>query len=162
MCTYISRQRQGKTHGEWYKEGETEERIMCRQKKARQQGNQRRREKEGDEEAGWKRKAGREIRGKVFKRVMCTVIVFTPSLSRLSPPRSKRSGCGLYLPARRNSIWDNLLGSLSPDAPQGHRIERMNVKEDRISKHTHARTRTHKDAGLGTHNCRRVDFTLVS
>lgn len=117
------------------------------------------RKRERDGEARWKRKSWRGIRGKVFKRVMCTVIVFTPSLSRLSPPRSKRSGCGLYLPARRNSIWDNLLGSLSPDAPQGHRRERMNVKEDRISKRTHAHAQS---VGLGAHNCRRVDFTLVS
>lgn len=134
---------------------------MCWQKKERQQGNQWRRGRERDGGAGWKRKARREIRGKVFKRVMYAVIVFTPSPARLSPPPSKRSGCGLYLPARRNSIWDNLLGSLSPDAPQGHRIERMNVKEDRISKR--ARTRAlAPSAGPGTHNCRRVDFTLVS
>lgn len=88
---------------------------------------------------------------------MCAVIVFSLSLSP-SPSRSKRSGCGLYLPARRNSIWDNLLGSLSPDAPQGQRIERMKVKEDRISKpRTHIHTHSHNVCLA--HNCCRVDFT---
>lgn len=161
MCTYISRQRQGKTHGEWYKEGEAEERIMRWQKKERQQGNQRGERNGETERLGAKERQGEKLEGR-FSSEWCALWLFSLSLSpRLSPPCSKRSGCGLYLPARRNSIWDNLLGSLSPDAPQGHRIERMNVKEDRISKHTHTHAHA-QSAGIGTHNCRRVDFTLVS
>lgn len=59
MYTYLSRQRQGKTHGELYKERGSR-RIMCREKKERQQGNQQRGEKRRERQGGRVEKKGRE------------------------------------------------------------------------------------------------------
>lgn len=69
---------------------------------------------------GWGEKEKLE---EIVKRasVCCDIVSLSLSPSS-SPSLSKRWGCSLYLPRKRNSIWNNLLGSLGPDVPWGQRI----------------------------------------